>query len=373
MRLRFSSIVALVWLIPAPLVLGGYGDPIAIRQIDDGHVRIESYWGLQLSIHRSLDASAPVTDASKSVSLREDLDHVFTRPVNQDSAAWLSRGRSTEDDANEIQVVSVAEAALHIRVDGVSILVCDATMEQLPDNVPKAFDALIAWVSADNTKPPTTLRNLMEDLQPRYVIPMGLAANTEWSDATSTHHSVLAISASKTRNPAPRIVLLESREWPMDSEMERLFIAMEQACRDSQEVFRDLSIDQMNFRPSNGTHTPRWNAEHMMGRQLQFFSQIYHEIDPEIPVLNLNPKQMPDAYRFAHPDWSGAEEARQMQRVSDFTRRFSYLLDGLPLDRRAPGSRWPSLRALLRQMERHYQEHTANTEAKFALPDWPRS
>ena len=140
----------------------------------------------------------------------------------------------------------------------------------------------------------------------------------------------------------------------------------------SQAVFAKLSVDQMNFRPSNGTHTPRWNTEHMMGRQLKFFSQIYHTIDPMIPVMDLNPAQMPPDYSASHPDWDGAEEARQMQRVDDFCHRFAYLLDGLDVGAKAPGSRWPSLRALLVQMDRHYAEHTANTVKKFDLENWPK-
>ena len=69
-----------------------------------------------------------------------------------------------------------------------------------------------------------------------------------------------------------------------------------------------------------------------MGRELVFFSQIYNAVDPMIPVMDLNPKQMPKDYEFAHPDWTGAEEARQMQRVAAFTRRFAYLLDKMELD-----------------------------------------
>jgi hypothetical protein len=145
---------------------------------------------------------------------------------------------------------------------------------------------------------------------------------------------------------------------------------MERACRDSQEVFAPLSVAQMNFQPANGTHTPRWNAEHMMGRQFLFFSQIYAAIDPTFSAIDLNPAQMPTDYKPAHPDWTGAEEARQMERVSQYVRRFAYLLDGIELDESAPGSRW-TLRRLLRQMEAHFDEHTANVQKKFELADWP--
>ena len=137
-------------------------------------------------------------------------------------------------------------------------------------------------------------------------------------------------------------------------------------------MFRQLGLTEMNFKPANGTHTPRWNAEHMMGRELLFFSQIYNAVDPAIPVMNLNPKQMPKDYVFAHEDWTGAEEALQIERVRDFTRRFAYLLNGMDLNRRAKGSRIWSPRALLLQMERHYKEHSANVLKKMKLEDWPK-
>ncbi len=108
-----------------------------------------------------------------------------------------------------------------------------------------------------------------------------------------------------------------------------------------------------------------------MGRELLFFSQIYHAVDPAIKIMDLNPKQMPKDYEFAHPDWTGEEEARQMLRVENFTRRFAYLLDGMDLDAKANGSRFWTPRALLKQMERHYTEHTANVIKKKQLEGWP--
>jgi uncharacterized damage-inducible protein DinB len=159
---------------------------------------------------------------------------------------------------------------------------------------------------------------------------------------------------------------------PVPEHLREMFDSMEAANRRSQDVFRTLSVEQMNFRPANGSHTPRWNAEHMSGRQLLFFSQIYHALDPSIPVIDWNPKQMPPDYEARHPDWSGAEEARAMQRVDDFCRRYSYLLKDIQLKDKPPATRWPSLEALLLQMEQHYDEHTANVKKKFELPDWPQ-
>ncbi len=155
-------------------------------------------------------------------------------------------------------------------------------------------------------------------------------------------------------------------------QLRQLFDRMEAANRRSQDVFRQLSVEQMNFKPSDGTHTPRWNAEHMAGRQLLFFSQIYHALDSSIPVVDLNPQQMPVDYEARNPSWSGKDEARAMQRVDDFCRRYAYLLEEIQLDERPPAASWPSLGALLLQMEKHYDEHTANVKKKFQLPDWPK-
>jgi hypothetical protein len=169
----------------------------------------------------------------------------------------------------------------------------------------------------------------------------------------------------------PAVVVLKTQPWSMPEAMADLFRAKDAAGRASQEVFRPLSAAQMNHRPADGTHTPRWNVEHMAGRELGFFSQIYHAAEGAVPVMDVNPKQMPPDYVAAHPDWDGAEEARQIERVQAFTRRFAYLLDGADLDEKPEGHRWWTLRGLLAQMQRHYGEHTANVKKKFALPDWP--
>jgi len=113
------------------------------------------------------------------------------------------------------------------------------------------------------------------------------------------------------------------------------------------------------------------SAEHMMGRELRFFSQIYQAVDPSIPVMDLNPKQMPADYQPAHADWKGTEEAMQMERIEAFTRRFAYLLDGMNTDEKAKGSSFWTPKALLKQMEKHDSEHTANVVKKKSLVDWP--
>jgi uncharacterized damage-inducible protein DinB len=184
-----------------------------------------------------------------------------------------------------------------------------------------------------------------------------------------------AIGQSKVAgsgHPSVEVSLLLDTPPPVPDQLRQLFDRMEAANRRSQNVFRQLSVEQVNFKPSNGTHTPRWNAEHMAARQLLFFSQIYHALDSNIPVIDRNPQQMPADYEARNPSWSGKDQARAMQRVDDFCRRYAYLLEDIQLDQRPPATSWRSLRALLLQMEKHYDEHTANVKKKFQLPDWPK-
>ena len=163
----------------------------------------------------------------------------------------------------------------------------------------------------------------------------------------------------------------EHPPWQASGELGELLAKMDAACKRSQAVFEPLSAEQMNWRPPNGTHTPRWNVEHMRGTQLRFFSQIYAAIDPELHrEIDLNPEQMPPDYEPAHPEWTGADEARFMGQVNQYVQSFAYLLEDLDLEAKAPGSRW-KLRGLLVQMERHFDEHTANVRKKMELPEWP--
>lgn len=170
------------------------------------------------------------------------------------------------------------------------------------------------------------------------------------------------------RLPAPP----EARsDWRPSGELAQLMDAMDDAVERSARVFEPMSATQLNWAPPNGTHTPRWNAEHLVGRQLLFFSQIYAAIDPATHrMINENPSQMPPDYRARHPEWDGEAEADRMRQVARYVRDFGYVLERLPLDQQAPGSQWTP-RGLLRQMERHFDEHTANVRQKLELAGWP--
>ncbi|QDT07007.1 DinB superfamily protein [Rubripirellula lacrimiformis] len=338
------------------------GEPLALQKWPSGEISVESHSGQTVRIN----------DQGKWVSGDQDWVH--------------SVSIGTGDTAAQSAV------ATDIRGDGVTIRMVSASVtdqlggQQLPADVQPAdakLDVLIlASTNADALVSPS-IQTLVTRWDPLLVVFSGLQPGSDSfasvseqylseSQSRSIPHNTLAICAADPEMPRTRqVIAMGDQAWQMPADLEKLFAAMESSCENSQQVFAKLSTAQMNFKPSNGTHTPRWNTEHMMGRQLQFFSQIYHAVDPVVPVMNLNPKQMPPDYQAAHPEWDGAAEAKQMQLVSDFCRRFAYLLDGIGPDQKAPGSRWPSLRALLVQMNHHYDEHTANTVKKFELPDWP--
>lgn len=367
----------------------GDGDPLAIRNWPGGTISIETNWGLHLVVNSKLRIQHPFSlPVDKVVQSSQHLNHTLLRKPNEAKSIWQEGSRP---GTNHITVQSTAVSGVNtiaIRVDGASLVVCvpgiapssDEEIEGLTD-----IDLLVlssaepeelldesAGALVKNLKPKLILLNQIQDAQSD-VVSRFQASVSALPNVSSRRHNTLPVSASNMPAGASQVVVLGTRPWKMPNELEKAFAAMEKSCADSQTVFAKLSVTQMNFKPSNGTHTPRWNTEHMMGRQLLFFSQIYHAQDATIPTMNLNPKQMPPDYEYAHPDWDGKEESRQMQRVANFTRRFAYLLDGLDLNKKAPGSSWPTLQALLTQMYRHYSEHTANTVKKFDLPDFPKN
>ncbi|TWU56473.1 hypothetical protein Poly51_23840 [Rubripirellula tenax] len=337
------------------------GEPMAIRRWPDGKLTVETFAGQEITF--KTDGAWQITDPGDASDTGHDSLKVETVTLGDDSVG-----------------------AAHIEALGVhAIIVSGASLSrnwnaELPESL--AADVLvIGGEDVDRLKTPQVKR-LIEKLDPPRILLSGLDPDSDtfaevakWmlGEDQTRHvtHNTIAVGSSHSDPIEREIIALTDTAWEMPDDVDELFTAMEKSCEASQKVFAELTVQQMNFKPANGTHTPRWNAEHMVGRQLQFFSQIYHAIDPAVPVMDFNPKQMPPDYDAAHPDWSGADEARRMSHVSDFCRRFAYLLDGIKPNEKAPGSRWPTLGALLKQMDRHYDEHTANTVKKFDLPNWP--
>ena len=149
------------------------------------------------------------------------------------------------------------------------------------------------------------------------------------------------------------------------------FAAMGEAVEASAKVFDKLSTAQMNFRPGDGSHTPRWNAEHLRAAQLRFFTAIYHAIDGDVEAVTEGPKQMPDQYKAAHADWTGSQEADAMRAAHAKIVSHAGLLSDLQPDAKPPATFWPSTKALLNVMVGHFAEHTGNVEKKFNDPNWP--
>lgn len=410
------------------------GKPVAVRWWGQGMVSIETYWNLHVVIdpyalrigyddpqvrgdlvlvthehvdhnHVELVAGGPqlVRGLDHNGKVRP-VHHMLERIPNEDTTQWRDYRRWIKRDPYAIKVTSVAAwhddkkgdervatAMFVVEVEGVRIVHCgDLGQRRLTDEQLETLgraDLLLIPVGGKYTVDGQQAAALVRQIAPRRVVPIhyktpalniALDGVEPFLEAMHSDHEIVrpagntvAIRNFKGREPVrPQVVVLGYRPWEMPQQLAELFAAKDAASHATQQVFAPLSANQMNHRPSDESHTPRWNAEHMMGRELGFFSEIYAQLDPELVKSDLNPAQMPRDYIAAHPDWTGAEEARQIERVSQFARRFSYLLADVELDEQAPGSRW-TLRGLLEQMQRHYDEHTANVKKKFALPDWP--
>ena len=183
-----------------------------------------------------------------------------------------------KDDANRIAVNSDHSGSVRVICDGVHVVVMDDSAEPITAGDQPQADVVVPldWKSAD--APAATVA-----WKPRLVvITADMSSDREaieaFKKAIGGNDSVsvqvgntIAVSASDQQVEKPNVVVLSSSPWKMNAELEQEFNAMEAACSESQEVFAKLSTNQMNFKPSNGTHTPRWNTEHMMGRQLSSF------------------------------------------------------------------------------------------------------
>jgi hypothetical protein len=395
-------------------VHGDQGDPLAVRIWPHGVVSIETHWHFEVVIDllkvQALPDELSQADllitradgepwelqfqlqpvpscdfdrAEKSVEQStsqwpiKELSLYLDRVANESVQTLLTGSEATYVSKNAVAISHVDDRLLLISVDGVRIalpLVDEFAnpQDQLPLdvlvlNLPDVVEADIARAQQLNPRwmvSGTSLANLPS------ITPETAVGNTL---AVCYAEPIEAVNEQPS-NPQPRTqwIQLRTAPWPMPKELADLFERKELASRRSQQTFADLSVSQLNFKPSNGTHTPRWNSEHMMGRELMFFSQIYAQRSPSIEVVDLNPQQMPPDYQPKHDAWNGREEARQMERVSGFSRRFAYLLDGLELDKPAPGSSW-TLSKLLQQMDKHYTEHSANVVKKFELPEWPKN
>lgn len=412
----FASLVLLAstsLLFPPQRLQAEQGDPLAVRVWPQGVVSIETHWHFEIAINLLNAPSLPdeLSSADLLITRAEgklhelqfqlqptpscdfdraeksavpsssqwpikELNLYLDRVPNESVQTLLAGSQATYVSKHAVSFSHVEDRLLLIAVDGVRVALPLATEYAVPqEQIP--IDGLVL-ISPDIDEADIVHAR---HLNPRWVATGASLKNLLSLTAEQAVGNTLAVShlaredsvtvPPSSESESVKWVQLRTDPWKMSAELADLFERKEAACRHSQRTFADLSVSQMNFKPSNGTHTPRWNSEHMMGRELLFFSQIFAQLSPEVKVIDLNPKQMPPDYRPKHDDWNGREEARQMERVSGFSRRFAYLLDGLELDKPAPGSSW-TLSKLLKQMDKHYTEHTANVVKKFELPEWPK-
>ncbi len=421
---RFVATLAfLVWMLfasPAALLRGDQGDPLAIRAWPNGVVSIETHWNFEIVVDLGNATQLPqelstadlliTRPQGQTVELRFQLQPVpssdtnrgqeraevsvsewpvselslyLDRVANESMQTLLASHEATFASKNAVVFSHVDERLLLISVDGLRVAI--PLMEQFIDPEEMTPVDVLILAPTLHSLPAAAQENTIASaaqLKPRWVVLTDPLIDQPSVHLTESIGNTLAVShpiaETETETESENAsdlqtewIQLGTSPWQMPAELSELFARKELACRQSQRTFAELSVSQMNFKPSNGTHTPRWNSEHMMGRELLFFTQIFAQRSPAIAAIDLNPKQMPPDYEARHEDWDGGEEARQMERVSSFTRRFAYLLDGLELDTPAPGSAW-TLSKLLKQMDKHYTEHTANVVKKQELPDWPK-
>ncbi len=434
-RLLLAALIALA-LAPAARA---QDYPVAIRWWGQAMVTIETYWGLEVAIDpfgQKVGFENPQVSADVVLVTHEHADHnnveivlgaphivrglrsdggfaneslVLDRAPNRDRPSVGSLMDAMNRTPHAVIVRSVGSfhddeqgatrgrnAMFTIDVDGVRIVHCGGIGQTsfTPDQLGTLgeVDVLILPVGGVETVDGPQAAALIEQVRPRYVVPMHYGAGDlaselnpldaflealpeRFTQVDSVGNTVGVTAGIGASAEEPRVVVLQYEPWRATGELSTLLERMRLKNEESQDVFRPLSRGQMNHRPSNGTHTPRWNVEHMMGTQMLFFSAVYANRDDSFAPLRMFPNQMPRDYEAAHPLWTGEEEARQMQRAMDYSMRFAYLLDGLDLDtlpKGAPGFA-RSLRGMLTLVGDHYDEHTEHVRKKLELPDWPKN
>lgn len=364
------------------------GDPVAVRRFGDDTVRIETMWGLRVVIApaESMFRNSTPPALADGVDLLiyngaaegnqqgpvyafeegRALDVIVDRLPNSPRVSTaFGVGDFGSLSTNSVRVRWFGEGAewghYLIEADGVTIAYAPTAFNGAP---PAADVVMGPALSFDRIMPNGV----------RYMVPMD--GKSEYAGpGREPVGNTFAVSMHREPKPdsVPMVVHLKAQPWTMPKKLAELFAAKEADAAASMAVFAPMITAQMNHKPANGTHTPRWNVEHMTGTELGFFSGVYANLDPELRPINRRPAQMPPQYEAREPSWTGAEEARQIERSQAYTRRFAYLLDGMPLDELPQGAPRlaKSLGGLFGLMSNHYPEHTAHVVEKTQQPDWP--
>lgn len=387
---------------------GDPGKPVAVRWWGGSAVSIETWWGLVAVVDRPADEPtgdvvlrsggnpAPRRDANIvwGVDSRAEVKPIFAvldRLANEPEPRFGSAIEMVTRSPHAMTIRSIASttregdanAMFLIAVDGVRILHCGRLGQRRlsPEQIEQA--GAVDMLLIGDSLVPADAAAICEQLRPRIVTPMtGDDHRQAFLSAMPDRYRLVRAAGNTTpvtadRGPTrarPTIAILHDRPWRMPDEMAVLEARATESSRAAQKLIRSMTERQLDHRPADGTHTVRWNAEHMMSAELFFFTSAYEAIDESIPKIALFPEQKPADYRPANPRWTPAEEARQMERARALVRRFAYLLDGLPLDELPEGAPrfLRSLEGMWRQpAAEHYAHHAEMIREKSNLPDWP--
>ena len=289
------------------------GEPVAVIRDGENAIAIETMWDFRLTVRHSevgwkysvKTADEEATEISADKGKHFSIDrHPNQTKLTIFNPLTASRGGRLKPSSNVLKLQIASDRAA-ITVDGVRVVVADSNFDGQNNQWLQGANALAVIGE------PKDAESIVKIAKRESVGTLLLPSSASDSATEKTLGNTIALIAQnrqgdpqdKSDEQPLRVVALDDEPYELSDELKNLFQRKEAACRASQAVFEKLSVKQMNFKPSNGTHTPRWNTEHMMGRELLFFSQIFHAVDPTIPVMNLNPRQMPKDYEYKHDNW----------------------------------------------------------------------
>lgn len=392
--------------------------PVAFRTWPDQTVSIETYWGLQVSVGPGAselpaiakpDTSQGGAGLAVRVSGREKtrlqwdektshgeievgmlqldpLSVVLDRAANTAQPSLLKPDDKPTSNAVSIRAWRpdvddpiVLLPIVLVQADGVNMVYgspvsLDAAAKDIlqAPGVDDGVDVVVMVIHGLESVDAQEVKALATALNATHVYLTGNARLTgDMATRKAVGNTTALVAGTKQGEDGPVLLKQADKPWEAPEAMDAQLTKLEGAARKWAKVYEPLSVNQMNHRPSNGTHTPRWNIEHMASRQMFFLTSLYHAADASFPHIKLDPKQMPPDYKARHPDWDGAEEARRVYRTCAFVRRFAYLFHDQNLDQPPVGGRI-RFNAIVPQLTRHYPEHTRNVLDKMELDDWPK-
>ncbi len=351
------------------------GGPFVVRGLtDDGDFR-----PLNLTLDRLPNESAV------KLAKTSERGKVGPHPIRIESIkSWHDAVGGAERGAN---------AMFLIEVDGVRILHCgDLGQTELTSEQVAAIgqlDVLLLPVGGTYTVDGAAAAQIAAQLAPRNVIPIHYktpalkfdlatvdpflaALGDDWTERIEVGNTFAVAAAVEGETTVPTVAVLQYTPWEAPEYIKDGLAKMRESRSALAATIESLSTNQLDHKPSDGTHTVRWNGEHTAGAEIFFMSMVFKDSDESVPLIRVTPAQQPADYSPGNPDWTASEEANHLRRTGDFTERFAYLLvDVDPTEERYPAF-FKSLDGLYSLMETHYGKHHTSVKKKFELADWPK-